>query len=86
MHYDRLGMKKRRAPPLLPLARAVYLRHQAEFAQGNSAFNHEHPCLDLGRPRMNFVPYPWKRIPGEWRENVCLERVMAGKPAIDPEH
>jgi hypothetical protein len=73
-------------PPLLPDARAVYRRHAAAYAAGDRSFYGVHECLNLGQPRMNFIPYPIEIIEGkntllmvyEWNGYRRID--MSGKP------
>jgi hypothetical protein len=44
-------------PPLLPGPLATYNRNKAAFAAGDTSFYGVHACLNLGQPRMNFLPY-----------------------------
>jgi len=89
-HVAALRTEDGAEPPLAPEARAAYERNKAAFAAGDTSFYGVHPCLNLGQPRMNFIPYPIEIIEGrdtivmayEWNGFRRID--MTGKaPAVD---
>lgn len=74
------------APPLLAEAQAIYDKNKAAFRAGDTSFYGVYPCLYLGQPRMNFIPYPIEIIDRphlvamiyEWDGFRRID--MAGKP------
>jgi len=80
-HVTRLLTAESAEPPLLPEAKAVYARNKAAFAAGDVSFYGAHPCLNLGQPRMNFIPYPVEII--ESRDTVLMAYEWNGYRRID---
>jgi hypothetical protein len=76
------------APPLLPTAAAVYEQRTMQFKKGDRSFDSAHPCLNLGQPRMNTIPYPIQIIDlpdqvvmlYEWNGFRRID--MSGKPPM----
>lgn len=75
-------------PPFLPAAAALYEQRTMQFKKGDRSFDTAHPCLNLGQPRMNTIPYPIQIIDlpdqvvmlYEWNGFRRID--MSGKPPM----